>query len=83
MIQKVNNSKLGPTSSTLFHTFETQVNKILNNARDEIGAYVIKSLTKYNSLKDMVLAGSKGSNINISQVNISFYFQFETCGLLK
>jgi hypothetical protein len=45
-----------------------QVNRILNDARDKTGGSAKKSLTEYNNLKAMVVSGSKGSNINISQV---------------
>lgn len=44
------------------------MNRILNDARDKTGGSAKKSLTEYNNLKAMVVAGSKGSNINISQV---------------
>jgi DNA-directed RNA polymerase II subunit RPB1 len=44
------------------------VNRILNDARDKTGGSAKKSLTEYNNLKAMVVSGSKGSNINISQV---------------
>lgn len=54
-----------------------QVNRILNDARDKTGGSAKKSLTEYNNLKAMVVAGSKGSNINISQVrNTGLLFQF-------
>jgi len=48
--------------------FFPQVNRILNDARDKTGGSAKKSLTEYNNLKAMVVSGSKGSNINISQV---------------
>lgn len=44
------------------------MNRILNDARDKTGGSAKKSLTEYNNLKAMVVSGSKGSNINISQV---------------
>lgn len=50
-----------------------QVNSILNDARDKTGGSAKKSLTEYNNLKAMVVAGSKGSNINISQVRFYLY----------
>lgn len=74
MIQKAHNMELEPTpGNTLRQTFENQVNRILNDARDKTGGSAKKSLTEYNNLKAMVVAGSKGSNINISQVCL---FQF-------
>ncbi|XP_014262669.1 DNA-directed RNA polymerase II subunit RPB1 [Cimex lectularius] len=69
VIQKAHNMDLEPTpGNTLRQTFENQVNRILNDARDKTGGSAKKSLTEYNNLKAMVVSGSKGSNINISQV---------------
>lgn len=69
VIAKAHNMELEPTpGNTLRQTFENQVNRILNDARDKTGGSAKKSLTEYNNLKAMVVAGSKGSNINISQV---------------
>jgi hypothetical protein len=45
-----------------------QVNRILNDARDKTGASAKRSLTEFNNFKVMVVAGSKGSDINVSQV---------------
>jgi len=53
---------------TDLHCLFSQVNRILNDARDKTGGSAKKSLTEYNNLKAMVVSGSKGSNINISQV---------------
>nr|AAD12604.1 largest subunit of RNA polymerase II [Vairimorpha necatrix] len=49
-------------------SFESQVNYILNKPRDISGASASKSLSFCNNMRTMVLAGSKGSFINISQV---------------
>ncbi|XP_055905536.1 DNA-directed RNA polymerase II subunit RPB1-like [Eupeodes corollae] len=69
VISDAHNMKLEATpGNTLRQTFENQVNRILNDARDKTGGSAKKSLTEYNNLKSMVVAGSKGSNINISQV---------------
>ncbi|KAG0710566.1 DNA-directed RNA polymerase II subunit RPB1 [Chionoecetes opilio] len=69
VIHKAHNDELEPTpGNTLRQTFENQVNRILNDARDKTGGSAKTSLTEYNNLKAMVVAGSKGSNINISQV---------------
>ncbi|XP_003425653.2 DNA-directed RNA polymerase II subunit RPB1 [Nasonia vitripennis] len=69
VITKAHNMELEPTpGNTLRQTFENQVNRILNDARDKTGGSAKKSLTEYNNLKAMVVSGSKGSNINISQV---------------
>lgn len=53
---------------TLEESFETEVNKELNGARDRSGSSAQKSLPKSNNIKRMVSAGSKGSYINISQI---------------
>ena len=48
--------------------FETQVNNILNKAREEAGKIGRNSLDKNNRFVIMVNAGSKGSDINIAQM---------------
>ena len=53
---------------TMMETFESEVNKQLNNARDNSGKEAASSLSFANNIKTMVTAGSKGSNINISQM---------------
>lgn len=69
VIQKAHKKGLEPTpGNTLRQTFENQVNRILNDARDKTGASAQRSLSEYNNFKSMVVAGSKGSKINISQV---------------
>lgn len=76
VIQKAHNMELEPTpGNTLRQTFENQVNRILNDARDKTGGSAKKSLTEYNNLKAMVVSGSKGSNINISQVKLPYLNQ--------
>lgn len=47
---------------------ENSINNILNQARDETGGYATKSLNENNSLNNMVVSGSKGNFINISQI---------------
>nr|KAG5708273.1 hypothetical protein BaRGS_021207 [Batillaria attramentaria] len=47
---------------------KAKVNRILNDARDKTGSKAQKSLSEFNNFKAMVVAGSKGSKINISQV---------------
>ena len=70
VIKKAHNNELEPTpGNTLRQTFENQVNRILNEARDKTGSSAQKSLSDFNNFKVMVTAGSKGSKINISQVN--------------
>ena len=69
VIEKAHNDDLEPTpGNTLRQTFENQVNRILNDARDKTGSKAQKSLSEFNNFKAMVVAGSKGSKINISQV---------------
>ncbi|EPZ33421.1 RNA polymerase Rpb1 1 domain-containing protein [Rozella allomycis CSF55] len=53
---------------TLRETFESKVNKSLNKARDSAGKSAQSSLKEQNNVKQMVVAGSKGSYINISQM---------------
>ena len=48
--------------------FETQVNSLLDDARSQAGIIGRKSLDKDNRFVIMVNAGSKGSEINISQM---------------
>ena len=50
-------------------SFESKVNKALNTARDSSGRSAEKSLKEDNNVKQMVVAGSKGSFINISQMS--------------
>ena len=70
VIKKAHNNELDPTpGNTLRQTFENQVNKILNEARDKTGSSAQRSLSEFNNFKIMVAAGSKGSKINISQVS--------------
>mmetsp|Transcript_21791 Transcript_21791/g.51688 ORF Transcript_21791/g.51688 Transcript_21791/m.51688 type:complete len:1361 (+) Transcript_21791:193-4275(+) len=53
---------------TMLESFENRVNKVLNECRDNAGTKAQKSLYEINNFKNMVNAGSKGSNINISQI---------------
>ncbi|KAL9655009.1 hypothetical protein ABK040_008793 [Willaertia magna] len=53
---------------TIQQSFENQVNKVLNKAREDAGTKAKKSLKDDNNIKSMVTAGSKGSYINISQI---------------
>ena len=58
-------NKTGKTNEA---EFETQVNNILNKASQEAGKIGRKSLDKDNRFVIMVNAGSKGSELNISQM---------------
>ncbi|KAG0138137.1 RNA polymerase II largest subunit [Tuber indicum] len=49
-------------------TFENLVQKSLNSARDKAGSDTEKSLKDSNNAIQMARSGSKGSNINISQM---------------
>ena len=53
---------------TVKETFEAEINKILNKTREDAGKRAQQSLTRSNSFKVMVSAGSKGSYLNISQI---------------
>ncbi|KAF0989842.1 hypothetical protein HZS_2317, partial [Henneguya salminicola] len=69
IIERAHNNELKPTpGNTLKQTFENEVNKILNACRDSTGSCAQRSLSIYNNFKTMVVAGSKGSKINISQI---------------
>lgn len=78
MIEKAHNDELEPSpGNTLRQTFENHVNRILNDARDRTGSSAQKSLSEFNNFKSMVVSGSKGSKINISQVRQkNFCFNF-------
>lgn len=78
VIEKAHNDELEPTpGNTLRQTFENQVNRILNDCRDKTGSSAQKSLSEFNNFKAMVVAGSKGSKINISQVGLIYsYYSF-------
>ncbi|KAJ3271822.1 DNA-directed RNA polymerase II subunit rpb1 [Terramyces sp. JEL0728] len=53
---------------TIRQSFESLVNMELNRARDNAGKSAQKSLKEFNNVKQMVVAGSKGSFLNISQM---------------
>ncbi|KAG5219798.1 DNA-directed RNA polymerase II [Salix suchowensis] len=55
---------------TIRESFESQVERQLNLARDTSGQYAQKNLKEDNNVKQMVVAGSKGSFINISQMSV-------------
>ena len=54
------------TGKTNVDEFETQVNSILNQATSEAGKIGLKNLAEGNRFVEMVKAGSKGSDLNIS-----------------
>eukprot|EP00466_Bigelowiella_natans_P006621 jgi/Bigna1/45562/e_gw1.128.3.1 len=53
---------------TIVETFEKDVNATLNNTIDKAGEEVRKSLKRRNNINTMVKAGSKGNNMNLSQI---------------
>ncbi|PVV01996.1 hypothetical protein BB560_003562 [Smittium megazygosporum] len=53
---------------TLKETFESKVNGELNRARDQAGKAVQSRLIECNNVRRMVVSGSKGSYINVSQM---------------
>ena len=55
---------------TIRESFESLVERQLNLARDTSGQYAQKHLKEANNVKQMVVAGSKGSFINISQMSV-------------
>ncbi|KAG6853308.1 DNA-directed RNA polymerase II subunit rpb1 [Blastosporella zonata] len=55
---------------TIRESFESLVERSLNLARDNSGQYAQKHLKEDNNVKQMVVAGSKGSFINISQMSV-------------
>ncbi|KND04665.1 DNA-directed RNA polymerase II subunit RPB1 [Spizellomyces punctatus DAOM BR117] len=70
IIEKAQSDKLeGLPGMTIRESFESLVNKELNRARDNAGKSAQASLKEYNNVKQMVVAGSKGSYINISQMS--------------
>lgn len=52
----------------MIESFEYNANNSLNKARETAGKKVQESLRNTNHLKNMVIAGSKGNNTNISQI---------------
>jgi len=56
------------TGKTDEEEFETQINNILNQASSESGKIGLNSLSKDNRFVIMVKSGSKGSDLNISQM---------------
>ena len=55
---------------TIRESFESLVERQLNLARDTSGQYAQKHLKEDNNLKQMVVAGSKGSFISILQMSV-------------
>ena len=69
VIQNVHQNIFDNESSQNNNTeFESKVNNILNSGVSDVGKIGIKSLNEDNRMTNMVRSGSKGSNINISQM---------------
>ena len=70
LILKSQQDKLEPAPGmSIRESFESAINRALNQARDSSGRSAEKSLKGDNNVKQMVVAGSKGSFINISQMS--------------
>ncbi|RYH23447.1 hypothetical protein EON65_17735 [archaeon] len=52
----------------LMESFEMNINEVLNDARSTVGKSAQRSLKERNAIKGTVMAGSKGSELNISQI---------------
>ncbi|OBA20992.1 DNA-directed RNA polymerase II largest subunit [Metschnikowia bicuspidata var. bicuspidata NRRL YB-4993] len=70
IIMDAQQNKLEPEPGmTLRESFEHNVSRILNQARDTAGRSAEMNLKDLNNVKQMVTSGSKGSFINISQMS--------------
>lgn len=56
---------------TLLESFETDSNKILNDARKNAATKALLAVRRTNAFRVMILAGSKGSELNIFQIAVS------------
>jgi DNA-directed RNA polymerase II subunit RPB1 len=71
LIEDASLDRLKPNPGmTIRESFESRVQQKLNVARDTSGQYAQKNLKEDNNVKQMVVAGSKGSFINISQMSV-------------
>jgi len=52
----------------LLDSFEVNINEVLNHTRSDVGNRAKASLKERNAFKGTVMAGSKGSELNISQI---------------
>jgi hypothetical protein len=69
IIEHVHKGILENTSGkTVAEEFEAQITKTLNDTTVETGKVALKHLTSDNRMLNMVLSGSKGSDINIGQM---------------
>ncbi|TFK71732.1 beta and beta-prime subunits of DNA dependent RNA-polymerase [Pluteus cervinus] len=71
IIEDATQDRLKPLPGmTIRESFESKVERELNLARDQSGQFAQKNLKEDNNVKQMVVAGSKGSFINISQMSV-------------
>ncbi|KAH9964633.1 beta and beta-prime subunits of DNA dependent RNA-polymerase [Russula dissimulans] len=71
LIQQAQKDQLKPSPGmTIRESFESSVEFELNKARDDSGRHAQTHLKDDNNVKQMVVAGSKGSFINISQMSV-------------
>jgi DNA-directed RNA polymerase II subunit RPB1 len=71
LIGKAQKDELKPSPGmTIRESFESSVEFELNRARDDSGRHAQTHLKDDNNVKQMVVAGSKGSFINISQMSV-------------
>jgi DNA-directed RNA polymerase II subunit RPB1 len=71
LIQQAQKDELKPSPGmTIRESFESSVEFELNKARDDSGRHAQTHLKDDNNVKQMVVAGSKGSFINISQMSV-------------
>lgn len=67
--QKINKVKIAhQPGKTIIQSFEYIVNSTLNDCRKDIGAMLNKKMSTQNNIKHMILSGSKGNDLNISQI---------------
>lgn len=72
LIEDASNDRLkAEPGMTIRESFESHVNMHLNKARDTAGKMAQESLKDSNNVKQMVVAGSKGSFINIAQMSVA------------
>ncbi|KAJ3107996.1 DNA-directed RNA polymerase II subunit rpb1 [Phlyctochytrium planicorne] len=70
IVDSAQNNTLKPMPGmSISETFEAKVKNELNKARDNAGKSAEKSLSEHNNARQMVISGSKGSSINISQMS--------------
>ncbi|KAE9384090.1 RNA polymerase II largest subunit [Gymnopus androsaceus JB14] len=71
IIEDATHDRLKPAPGmTIRESFESLVERELNLAHDKSGQHAQKTLKEDNNVKQMVVAGFKGSFINISQMSV-------------